>query len=113
MTAGDPYGLNDNKTVQFMVMLFGEEYRERILMTVRNLMESVREEGREEGRKEGLDEGLKEGQQKTLLRQLQMRFGALPDAALARLKAADSAELDLVTERILTAPTLEYVLGLG
>ena len=65
----------------------------------------------ERGRKEGLKEGMQKGQQQTLLKQLQTRFGALPDSALARVMAAGSAELDLWAERILTAPTLEDVLG--
>jgi hypothetical protein len=59
----------------------------------------------------GRVEGLKKGQQKTLLKLLQTRFGALPEAAVARVNAAGTAELDLWVERVLTAPSLEDVLG--
>ena len=55
--------------------------------------------------------GRKEGMQKALLKLLQTRFGVLPEAAVARVKAAGSAELDLWLERTLTAPTLTDVLG--
>lgn len=65
------------------------------------------ERGREEGRKEGM----REGQRKMLLTQLRARFGALPEVAIARVNAASAAELDLWAERVLTAPSLEDVLG--
>lgn len=71
--------------------------------TVSNVADQLRVEGRLKG--------LAEGQRSTLLRQLRSRFGALPADVIARVLAADGAQLDLWTERILTAPTLSAVLG--
>lgn len=55
----------------------------------------------------------REGQRQTLLKQLAVRFGALSDAAVARIQAATAAQLDRWTERVLTAGKLEEVLGEG
>jgi len=47
---------------------------------------------------------------KLLLRLLRARFGDLPEVAVARVNAADAAQLDLWAERVLSAPTLADVL---
>ncbi|WP_437739153.1 DUF4351 domain-containing protein [Sorangium sp. So ce1504] len=57
------------------------------------------------------DEGLKEGGRNLLLRQLRARFGELPAAVVARIDAADVAELERWGERVLGARTLDEVLG--
>ncbi|WP_437972753.1 DUF4351 domain-containing protein [Sorangium sp. So ce295] len=62
-------------------------------------------------RNEGRDEGLKEGGRNLLLRQLRARFGELPAAVVARIDAADVAELERWGERVLGARTLDEVLG--
>lgn len=59
----------------------------------------------------GRDEGRKEGEERMLLRVLRARFGKIPDAVTARLRAADSALLEQWADRVLTAATLEDVLG--
>jgi hypothetical protein len=69
------------------------------------------EQGLERGMDMGLENGLHKGQLNTLVRQLTRRFGPLPDAALARLQSATPDQLDLWTDRVLDAPTLEAVLG--
>jgi hypothetical protein len=46
-----------------------------------------------------------------LLKQLRARFGALPEAAVARVNDASAAELDDWAEQILTAPSLADLLG--
>ena len=69
------------------------------------------EQGLERGMDMGLEKGLHKGQLNTLVRQLTRRFGPLPDAALARLQSATPDQLDLWTDRVLDAPTLEAVLG--
>jgi len=66
----------------------------------------LRREEREEGRKEGR----KEGERGLLLRQLCSRFGELPAAAVARIEAADLADLERWGERVLGARTLAEVL---
>jgi hypothetical protein len=58
-------------------------------------------------------EGRKEGQAQMLLRQLAVRFGAVPAKVKARIRAADSPTLLCWSLRILTAPTLEAVLQGG
>ena len=105
LLVGDRFGPED--LVERLLTAAGEDGKEEIVTAGEQLIERGRKEGLKEGRKEGLHEG----QQKTLLKLLQARFGALPDSALARVSAAGSAELDLWAERILTAPTLEDLLG--
>jgi hypothetical protein len=95
----------------------GKDVEEEI-MTV---ADQLREEGRVEGRREGVVEGLRkgvvegrregvvEGQRTMLLKQLVARFGALPDAVEARVRAADATQLDRWAERVLTAPKLDAV----
>jgi hypothetical protein len=53
---------------------------------------------------------MKAGQEKSLLKLLRTRFGALPDNAAAQIHAADSARLDAWFDRALTAATLDDVL---
>ncbi|WP_231509481.1 DUF4351 domain-containing protein [Nocardia sp. NRRL WC-3656] len=48
-----------------------------------------------------------EGEAKTLLRQLALKFGPLPDEVVDRIHAGDSAELETWAERVLTATTLD------
>jgi Domain of unknown function (DUF4351) len=56
------------------------------------------------------EEGHKAGERSLLLRQLRARFGELPAAAVARIEAADLADIERWGERILDAPTLAEVL---
>ena len=55
-------------------------------------------------------ESRKEGERSLLLRLLRSRFGELPAAAVARIEAADIADLERWGERILGAGTLDEVL---
>jgi hypothetical protein len=64
-----------------------------------------------EGELTGEARGKARGKAELLLRQLTLRFGTLPDEANARLTAATSEELDLLAERVLTASTVDEVLG--
>jgi hypothetical protein len=59
---------------------------------------------------QGRQEGRKEGELNLLLRQLRARFGELPPASVARIEAADIAELEQWGERVLSAKTLAEVL---
>ena len=81
---------------------------EEVAMT---LAEKLRQEGREQGREQGRKEGRKEGRVQTLLRLLALRFGNVPAQVAARLKEAKLADLELMTERVLTAATLDEVLN--
>jgi hypothetical protein len=57
------------------------------------------------------DQLIQEGKQKLLLDQLTAKFGTLPAKALARIEKADSAKLSAWGLRLLTASTLDEVLG--
>ena len=72
-----------------------------------NVADQLIERGRQQGREEGAQRKARE----LLVKLLERRFGPLPEAALARVDAADTAELDLWVERVLTAATLAEVLG--
>jgi len=107
-----PHGMAALVTIWRYVLLVGERFGPDDM--VARLLAAAGEDEKEEIVTAGeqlIERGRKEGTQKTLLKQLQVRFGALPDSVLARVKAAGSAELDLWAERILTAPTLEDILG--
>ena len=57
------------------------------------------------------NEARSEGERSLLLRQLRVRFGELPATAVARIEAADMADLERWGERVLDAQTLAEVLG--
>lgn len=67
--------------------------------------------GRQQGRQEGRQEGEQRGEAKMLTRQLQRRFGDLPQWASQKIAAADLATLEEWSLRILDALTLESVLA--
>ncbi|HEY4367598.1 MAG TPA: DUF4351 domain-containing protein [Steroidobacteraceae bacterium] len=67
--------------------------------------------GRQEGRQEGRQQGHAEGRAALVVRLLTVRFGPLSDEAQTQVTCASSAELDLIGERLLTAPTLKDALG--
>ena len=76
----------------------GEDVEEEIV----TLADRLREEGRQKGERTG--------ERKVLLKQLTLRFGKLPDAALARVNAAGVEQLEAWAERVLTALTLAEVI---
>ncbi|EYF06955.1 hypothetical protein [Chondromyces apiculatus] len=61
--------------------------------------------------KEGRQEGVLEGRRVMLLKQLGARFRTLPDAVVARVNSAGTADLEVWAERVLTAATLAEVVG--
>ncbi|MFC3609215.1 Rpn family recombination-promoting nuclease/putative transposase [Stutzerimonas tarimensis] len=77
----------------------------------RALRDEVTEKAEAEakGRAEGRAEGKAIGQANTLRRQLQIKFGELPDAFEQRLQTASEAELTAWAERVLFAEGLEQV----
>ncbi|MBF0463031.1 MAG: DUF4351 domain-containing protein [Magnetococcales bacterium] len=64
-----------------------------------------------EGRQDGELAGEKKGEAKILMRQLQRRFGNVPDWACEKIAKAEPSALEEWTLRILDAPTLESVLA--
>lgn len=69
------------------------------------------EDYRQKLRNEAIKEGRQEEAGRLLLRLLRARFGELPVATVARIEAADLAELERWSERVLGAQTLAEVLG--
>ncbi len=69
----------------------------------------------EQGREQGLEQGRAEGYSKrtrTLVRELlQTKFGNLPRWAVSRLTRASTLDLENWAKKLITAPTLEEVLG--
>ncbi len=66
---------------------------------------------RQEGRQEGEQIGEQKGEAKILTRQLQRRFGNLPEWASDKIAKAELSTLEEWSLRILDAPTLESVLA--
>ena len=60
---------------------------------------------------QGKAEGKAEGRIELILKLLALRFGPLTEAAQARVRGAQDAQLDAVAERMLTAKTLEEALN--
>ena len=69
------------------------------------------ERGRTEGRTEGLAQGIATGQAGLLLRQLELRFGDLPEAARERVRGASASELEAWAVAVLVAASLDEVLA--
>lgn len=93
-----------------------EEQRMRYVTSVERFYDekwkNIRiEECRQEGRREGLREGHQKGEAGLLRKLLARRFGELPSWAEARIAAAGVDELEGWAELLLTAPSLEAVLG--
>ena len=68
-------------------------------------------QGKAEGKVEGKAEGKAEGRIELILKLLALRFGPLTEAAQARVRGAQDAQLDALAERMLTAKTLEEALN--
>lgn len=77
--------------------------------TNRGLAEGLAK-GIERGIERGLERGRGDGQRAVLRRQLQKRFGALPQSLLDALEASTQADLDAWCDRILDATTLDEVI---
>jgi len=65
--------------------------------------------GLEQGLEQGIEQGINRGRAATLCKLLQLKFGDLSDDYQARLNQGSQTELDLWTERVLFATTLEAV----
>jgi hypothetical protein len=72
---------------------------------------SVERIGIAKGIAKGRVEGRVEGESRLLKRQLERRFGPLPEWVSVRLGSAKEDELETWSEAVLTAPTLEAVFG--
>ena len=86
------------EVVAQLLDVVGVEHAEEIMTAGEQLIER--------GRKDGLEKG----QEQALVKILAARFGALPEPAAARIRAANSVQLDAWLDRVLTAATLHDVL---
>jgi flagellar biosynthesis/type III secretory pathway protein FliH len=68
------------------------------------------EKGIKKGMEKGIEKGLAQGRG-MLLTLLEQRFGEIPESARERVIAADMAQLDEWTARILTAASLDELLS--
>lgn len=96
---------SDLKNTRFYQQVFGEG-KDEGRFEGRN---EGRNEGRVEGRVEGRAEGRIEGEAEVVRRQLERRFGPLPEGARTRLAAADADTLLRWADRLLDARSLDEV----
>ena len=68
-------------------------------------------QGRQEGQAKGREQGREQGERSPASIMLTHRFGALPPAVLQHLEAMPSAEIEQMSDRILTAATLDDLFG--
>lgn len=111
LTINDPR--RPEELLQRLLRAAGPETEEEIVSVADWLEEQGRQKGLDEGLRKGLDKGRLEGQRGILLKQLQARFGALPEAVTTRIQSAEGRQLDVWAERVLTAATLAEVLDEG
>jgi len=81
------------------------------LLEMRNMLATRMEQWLLEREQRGEQKGRQQGETAVLLRQLERRFGILPDWARDRVLAADSAMLEQWSLRVLDAAKLEEVLA--
>lgn len=67
---------------------------------------------RKEGIQQGIYQGIQQGEIAVLKRQILRRFGSFPVWASERMKNADTKDLEIWTDRILDAESLEELFGI-
>jgi hypothetical protein len=80
-------------------------------LEVRNMLLTRTEQWKQEWLQEGRQEGRQAGEAALLLRQLEQRFGALPDWASRRVTEADTETLEAWGVQMLDAASLTDVVG--
>lgn len=95
-----------------------QEYREKYLPQSRHkeeimgLMKMMREEGRQEGIQIGISQGISQGELAVLKRLLVRRFGPIPAWAESRMENSDRKDLEIWSDRILDAASVEEIFGI-
>ena len=85
--------------------------RERALHDEVWFINEAKRQGREEGRQEGLQAGRLEGESRLLRKMIQVKFGTIPPWVDDLIRSADSKQIDLWVESLMTAESLESLLG--
>jgi hypothetical protein len=102
---------------KFLALEVGRIAKEVLMSTLSEYTKEARKkalaEGHAKGRVEGRVEGLTEGQARILLKQLTVRFGALPASVERRVRRATAAERERWAGRLLHARTLAEVMRRG
>ena len=75
------------------------------------IAETLLEQGEVRGLAKGEELGLAKGKAETFLRQARIRFGNVPAARAAEVRAVDAATLDRWLEALVVADMLEGVFG--
>ena len=85
------------------------------MVYVTSIEQLAKEEGMQKGLQEGMQQGMQQGRVvgkvQSLERQLQLRFGELPDWVRERLAQAEENELGNWTDAVLSAVSLESIFG--
>lgn len=71
------------------------------------------QQGVQQGVQQGMQQGMQQGQARVLTRLLIQRFGDLPSWVGERIGSGSEAELDVWTDAVLAAGSLEQVFGIG
>jgi predicted transposase/invertase (TIGR01784 family) len=91
------------------------EDKDMLAENLENLVKKERLQGEQagiqRGRLEGRQEGRLEGRRETLVALIEVKFGPLPGWAAQRIHHAESDQLDAWTKGILSAESLEVLLG--
>ena len=81
------------------------------MVYVTSIEQLAKEEGMQKGLQEGMQQGRVVGKVQSLERQLQLRFGELPDWVHEHLAQAKENELGNWTDAVLSAVSLESIFG--
>jgi predicted transposase/invertase (TIGR01784 family) len=79
------------------------------LSEVRDMLAERIAEWAEQCKRQGQQKGVLQGEAAVLTRLLKLKFGPIPDEAIARIQAADAETLLLWSERVLSAACLDEV----
>jgi hypothetical protein len=86
----------------------GKEVSEMISIYEQRGIEKGIEQGIEKGIEQGIEQGIVRGKRDSLLRQMRLKFGGLPDQARKHIESlVDMHELDRLTDRVLQASNLD------
>ena len=86
-----------------------QEARAEMTTLAEKWLEQGRQEGLAKGHTKGHTDGIQAGERRILLRQLELRFGSLPEEYRERIATADPDTLLVWSERVLLAHQLEEI----
>ncbi len=101
------------ETVRRELAKASTKLEEKMVSHVDQAYENGKREGLERGLERGLEQGRTEALRVTLVRQLDARFGPLPEGPTRRIASASLDELDRWVERVITAASLDAVFDAG